>query len=348
MEQAAEILDKRGNAQRLYKNMLLFIAADETGMAELEAATREYLAWHSIQDEEEPLNLDAQQRRQVRNSLSTANNTVDTRLQEAYRWLITPSQPEPLGPIVLQENGIGGSDNFYNRAAQRLRNDDLLIRQLSPDVLLMELNNYIWGEDRGYEVGLKQLWAYFSQYCYLPRLFDEKVLIEAVRDGVQRLDAPFAYATGVDEAGYHTGVLLRRLGQVYFDDQSLLIHPKHVHEPPPPRTDLTPTPILAERRWNRNRWRRHCHRHREPYLQLTKKTVRYYGRVELDAQRIISEMDPIVEEVIQRLTELAGCDVRVTVEITAQKRDGFDEATVRTVSENGRTLKFDSFEFEEG
>ena len=119
MEQAAEILDKRGNAQRLYKNMLVFIAADDNGMAELEEAAREFLAWQSIQDEEEPLNLDAQQRRQVRNSLKTADNTVDTRLQEAYRWLITPTQPDPLGPIELQDNGIGGSDNLYNRAAQR-------------------------------------------------------------------------------------------------------------------------------------------------------------------------------------------------------------------------------------
>ena len=75
--------------------------------------------------------------------------------------------------------------------------------------------------------------------------------------------------------------------------------------------------------------------------------MRYYGRVRLDSQRVNKEMDLIVEEVIQRLTALVGCDVQITVEIEAQKPDGFDEATVRTVSENGRTLKFDSFDFEE-
>ncbi len=59
-------------------------------------------------------------------------------------------------------------------------------------------------------------------------------------------------------------------------------------------------------------------------------------------------MDVVVEELIQRLTELTGCEVEITVEISARKADGFDEGIVRTISENGRTLKFDAFEFEEG
>ena len=34
--------------------------------------------------------------------------------------------------------------------------------------------------------------------------------------------------------------------------------------------------------------------------------------------------------------------------MTARKAEGFDQATVRTISENSRTLKFDDFGFEEG
>lgn len=60
------------------------------------------------------------------------------------------------------------------------------------------------------------------------------------------------------------------------------------------------------------------------------------------------EMDIVVEEVIQRLTELTGCEVEIVVEVSARKPDGFDEGVVRTISENGRTLKFDTFGFEEG
>ncbi|MCL4805199.1 MAG: DUF499 domain-containing protein [Anaerolineae bacterium] len=344
MIQAAEILDKRGNAQRLFKNMLVFVAPDENGLLELEEAVREFLAWQSIKDEEEPLNLDAQQRRQVSNSLKTADSTIDSRLQEAYRWLIVPDQPEPLGPIELKAYGIGGSDNLYNRAAQRLRNDDLLIHHFSPDNLRMELDKFIWSDERGHEVGLKQLWAYFAQYCYLPRLFDESVLVQTVKDGVQRMDAPFAYVTGKDSGDYHTGVVIRKLGPVYFDEYSLLVHPDHlrVPAPPPPLPDLVPGPSPEPKEKNGEET---VLPHVSPKLR---RPVRYYGRVRLDSVRVTKEMDVVVEEVIQRLTELAGCEVEIVVEVSARKPDGFDEGVVRTISENGRTLKFDTFGFEEG
>jgi hypothetical protein len=55
----------------------------------------------------------------------------------------------------------------------------------------------------------------------------------------------------------------------------------------------------------------------------------------------------IVEEVVQRLTSQLGCDVEVSLEIEARKPDGFDEGTVRTISENSRTLKFEHYAFEE-
>ncbi|MFN2137709.1 MAG: ATP-binding protein, partial [Candidatus Promineifilaceae bacterium] len=348
LDAAREILDTRGSAQRLYKNMLVFMAAGANGMSALEEAVREFLAWQSIQDEEDALDLGTQQRRQVSNSLKTADNTVDTRLQEAYRWLITPTQPDPLGPINLQANQVSGSDNLYNRAAARLQNDELLIRHLSPYILRMELDNYIWSEDRGYEVGLKQLWNYFSQYCYLPRLFDENVLLQAVKDGVQRLDAPFAYAAGKDSAGYHTGLVFHTIGPVYFDDQSLLIHPDYVQEPPPPEPIIPPAPVPGDETGTETGEFGSDTSVPPPKPLPARRPVRYYGRVQLDPQRVTKEMDVVVEEIIQRLTELVGCDVDITVEITARKPDGFEEGIVRTVSENGRTLKFDSFEFEEG
>ena len=43
---------------------------------------------------------------------------------------------------------------------------------------------------------------------------------------------------------------------------------------------------------------------------------------------------------------LVGAEVEVTLEIKARRPEGFDEATIRTVSENSRTLKFEQFGFE--
>jgi hypothetical protein len=149
-----------------------------------------------------------------------------------YNWLLVPTQPDPLGAIEFQSSKISGDDNFYDRVARKLRNDGLLIYEWSPDILRMELDRYVWSEEKGWEIGLKQLWEYLAQYCYFPRLFDHEVLVKVVRDGIGRLDAPFAYATGKSEQGYHTGLAIRRLGSVYFDDASILVHPDHVSEPP--------------------------------------------------------------------------------------------------------------------
>jgi hypothetical protein len=322
--------------------MLVFAAPDQNDMEALKQAVREFLAWESINEEREPLNLDAQQSRQVRNSLEKADETANLRVRGSYSWLLTPVQPEPLGSIEFQANRISGDDNIYDRVARKLRQDGLLINEWSPDILRMELERYIWNEGNGWTVGLKQMWEYLAQYCYLPRLFDQDVLLTAVRNGIRRQDAPLAYATGVSDEGYHTGLLYKDSGQVYFDEQSILIHPDHlkIAPPPPPKPGTGPLTTLQVR---------------EPGPQIEtspptadepRLTTRYYGRVDLNPQRVNREMGLIVEEVIERLTSLVGCEVEITLEISARLPEGFDEATIRTVSENSRTLKFENFEFE--
>ena len=338
MQEARRFLESRGNAQRLYKNMLMFIAPDENDADALRLAVRDFMAWHSIHDEREELNLDAQQRRQVSTSLQKADETVDLRLRATYSWLLVPVQPDPLGAIELQASRISGDDNFYDRAARKLRNDGLLIYEWSPDILRMELDRYIWSDERGWEIGLKQLWEYLAQYCYLPRLFDREVLVKAVKDGVGRLDAPFAYATGKSEQGHHTGLIFRRLGSIYFDDTSILIHPDHIVEPP--EVKITPPSAIPTDRPGVGK----ATDEPEPAKKVLS---RYYGRVKIDPQRVNKDMGLIVEEVVERLTSQVGCEVEITLEIDAQRPEGFDEGTVRTISENSRTLKFEHHGFEE-
>ena len=48
------------------------------------------------------------------------------------------------------------------------------------------------------------------------------------------------------------------------------------------------------------------------------------------------------DEVISHLTALVGSEVTITLEIEAQVPNGIPENTVRTVTENSRTLKFDT------
>jgi hypothetical protein len=54
----------------------------------------------------------------------------------------------------------------------------------------------------------------------------------------------------------------------------------------------------------------------------------------------------VADEVISHLSGLVGAKVKVALEIEAQMPDGASEQVVRTVTENGRTLKFSSHGFE--
>ncbi|MCX6841674.1 MAG: hypothetical protein NTX53_05270 [candidate division WOR-3 bacterium] len=54
----------------------------------------------------------------------------------------------------------------------------------------------------------------------------------------------------------------------------------------------------------------------------------------------------IAQEVVQHLATLNDADVEINLEIQAKIPEGVPDKTVRDVTENCRTLKFDTFEFE--
>ncbi len=343
---AQETFETRGNAPRLHRNMLVFIAPDQIEVEALDKAVREFLAWYSIDSEEDQLNLDAQQRKQVKSALRRTDETVGLRLQGSYSWMIVPTQPDPTGAIEWQAFRITGDDSFYQRAARKLRQGELLISQWSPDNLSKEMDTFnLWGGNP--QVGIKQLWDYFTSYCYLPRLCDQDVLLDAIRDGIGRMDAPFGYATGVTAQGEYKGLAYRASSSIYFDGNSVLVRPDAAeHQIIQQQAVIdrkqavipTNTPATGS---NRNSLT-------VPIQQETEISIpsRFYGSVSVDPQRVNRELGMIVEEVIQRLTSLTGCDVEITLEIHANRPEGFDEATIRTISENSRTLKFNGYHFE--
>ena len=73
---------------------------------------------------------------------------------------------------------------------------------------------------------------------------------------------------------------------------------------------------------------------------------RFFGTVTLDAGRVGRDAAKVAEEVIAHLLSEAGAGVSVTLEIQASFPDGASVHTVRTVTENGRTLRFDSQGFD--
>jgi predicted AAA+ superfamily ATPase len=345
---AQAILESRGSAPRLYRNTLVFLAADKARLQDLDEALRRYVAWSSIVAEADALNLDPHQRRQAETQLKGADGAVTARLPETYQWLLVPEQATPQAPVTLQSTKLIGSEPLAARAAKRLRNDELLVANLNSTILRKHLDDVpLW---RGDHVPVRQLVEDFARYLYLPRLAGPEVLLRAMRDGIALLTwrtDTFAYAESHDDAAKRYRGL--RGGQdvaIESDSPGLLVKPEiaarqlDAEAPGPgPGTPFPPPPGPTGGKGVGESDPR-----RPPAVLRLR---RFHGSVRLDSARVGRDAGRIAEEVIAHLAGQLGAEVTVTLEIEARLPNGAGEQLVRTVTENSRTLKFDSQGFEE-
>ena len=68
--------------------------------------------------------------------------------------------------------------------------------------------------------------------------------------------------------------------------------------------------------------------------------------VRLDNTRVIRDLQRYLDEVIKHLSSTDNCNVELSLEVNAETPTGFSQETVRTVSENCRTLNVSNFGFE--
>ena len=161
--------------------MLIFVAPDAEQWSPLESGVRHYLAWESIIEDADELNLDTHQRREALRGKDQSNETLGMRLNEAYCWLLVPTQ-EGTDPIEWEATRMPGpQENPVAKAVKKVQNDEQLIPQWSPALLRMELDQWLWKEES--HIGLKRVWECFATYLYLPRLCNSEVLLDTVREG---------------------------------------------------------------------------------------------------------------------------------------------------------------------
>ena len=347
---AAAILQSRGNAPRILQNTLVFLAVDQTRLQDMDEAIRRFLAWSSILDERNELNLDPHQVRQAETQKKAADGAVVARLPEAYQWLLVPVQTSPQAAVQWQAFRVTGQEGLAVRASKKLRSEELLVPSLAGTRLRMELDRIpLW---RGDHVPVRQLAEDFARYVYLPRLSGPDVVAAAVRDGLGLLlwqQESFAYADSFDEAtsryrGLRCGV---RVDGVEYSGEGLVVQPevatKHQQaaaaavagtttKAAPEPTGSEPTGATGATGGGGTK---------QP-----PKATRFHGTVVLDAGRVGRDAGRIAEEVIAHLTGLVGSNVTVTLEIDATVPSGVPDNVVRTVTENSRTLKFSTHGFE--
>jgi hypothetical protein len=234
---------------------------------------------------------------------------------------------------------VTGQEPIPVRVSRKLKLEEGLITEYSGARLRMDLDRIpLW---RGDDVGTRELWSYYSQYLYLPRLRDENVLRGAIESGLSSLtpdEDSFAYAEGLDEdAKRYRGLHLSEHATAVIDSSSRVVKAgvarRQVDEerpppPPPPGRDGTGggvDPIQPPP---------------DPTPPSATKPRRFYGSVQLDPIRLSRDAGQIAEAIVQHLAGLVDANVEVRVEIQAESESGFPDEVVRTVTENANTLRF--------
>jgi len=359
-KEAQAILDNRGSSPRSYKNTLVFLAGDASRLKDLQAAIRQFLSWKSIWDEREQLNLDPFQSRQADTKRKNADDTVNVRIPETYQWLLVPNQPDTKGAIEWAETRLQGSDSLALRASKKLKGEEMLLVQMGGVRLRLELDRVpLW---RGNDVPVKKLVEDFATYLYLPRLRDSDVLIAAIREGLMLLtwqSETFAYAQSKDADGRYLGLVGGRTTAVQSEFGSLLVKSDIAVDQQRQDAEAAKakanngSAAVAETASNGE----------QSQLAEVGTTIetgtgtlqppepptyrRFHGAVQLDSLRVGRDASRIADEVIQHLSKYVGSNLEVTLEIRAELPDGATEKTIRDVTENCRTLRFNSFGFEE-
>lgn len=359
LETVTDILNNRGTSPRVYRNMLAFVAPDLDKLGALQQEVKRFIAWTSIMSDKDNLNLDGGQVRETQNNLNRSNDTVELRLKETYCWLLVPfiDQYEDMKTIQWEIADLGGgSDSIVTKAARKMLQAEQVITKWAPALLQMSLDEVLWRNDN--DIQIKKLWDYLCTYCYLPRLSSYSVLEEAICQGAAS-DEFFGIAAAYsqEKARY---VDLKFNQTVFTINQSdLLVKPgialeqKRKEEREAGNGNNggggtgTGTGNNGGNGGGAGTGGNSGGSGGNGGGEVTPAVTNRYFRMsaKLDTTRVNRDINTIVQEILQHLQAVDGAEVSLNLDIEVEAPEGIPSSTVRTVSENCRTLHISDFEF---
>lgn len=344
---AKALLEQRGNAARIYRNMVVFLAADQRQVEALTTAAAEFLAWQQLDGEKvHPLNLDPLNQKQVEDRLRDATARLDGAVREAYKQALVPVQSTPAAAIEFEAVRCDGADGIAERCSKKLVTSGMLSTAYSSEML----RNYLDGVLAPvWELGhctVKELWDVMARYTYLPRLVSADSLIEVLSEGAARMfwsTETWALAAGIDDSGKYIGLSegARPMGvnvtwlvvqpAVALAQQKKDAEDEEAVDDPEKEDDDDDTPDKPQQT--------------KPSQKPAPK--RFWGTKSLNASsaRLVREFEQVQNEVVAHLQRELGSEVTISVHIEVTNPNGFSEKTVRDVIANADTLKFDDRDF---
>ena len=343
---AREALLNRGDAGRVARNTLLFLAAKSDEIRALRDAVRKRLAWFSIVNGGEhgyKIEMAGERAAQAAASLRAADADMNAALVNAYRWALAPTQPDPLkaeyGFHHVQAPRSAGGD-VVQAAFDACVQEEQLADKIAPSQLANTLDQWVWSKDAAERVTVDALWDMLAGNVYMPRLRSKSVLQQCVLDGAEQ--GAFGYADAYADGEYENLRFGRRPQALGARESAsaVLVHPDAARDRAPqaqPSGDADPagsaTGATGTTPGGVTPWPSDP-TEPPPATGPARLTVRkrVAGEISLD------DLGLLRDEIIANLLRDGA---EVTIEITGSKPAGFSDGARRAVRENSAQLSLD-------
>ncbi|GED97172.1 DUF499 domain-containing protein [Gordonia crocea] len=358
LDWAKDVVDHRGDGNRTFKNSVVFVAADAKRAPELDKAVRDFIAWRYVHQNAESLGLGGQQTKQAKVRMDQVSEIVDTRLLDTYVWGIYPTQGAGDATYSIDSSSTGGTTtDLIERTARKL--EDQIATARAARLIRMDLDGPLAPAWENGSITAGELHSYYATYPYLTRLRDRETLFDgllSVDDEMYWETDGFAFADAYSaETGRFVGLRLPRDAEAAHIVESTLIIK-------PPIAQAQRTDEVKDYGDGDDGDKDSGDKDNEPQTDGAgsnsgdprppspgpapdQPKTRYFGSVTLDPNLPAKAFNEIHAEVLQHLS-VAGASVQITLDIETTAPGGFPENVVRTVRENGATLRFTQNEFE--
>jgi hypothetical protein len=302
------------------------------------------MAWEYILENKDSLNLDQHNIKVAGSRVAQAKQTVADSIREAYRWILVPSQEPGSSEIELESILINGEGTLAGRVTKKADAGEFVVRAFSPSLLRMQINRLNLWKDKPY-VPVDVVVGYFSQYVYMPKVVQPKVVVDAVwqLDDVLSIELDgFAYADSYDD-GRFVGLTVTAPSAVR--QGGLIVDPKVAQEQI--EKDTKPKESGAHGGTGEST-------ETGGSTGTTGETgtgatasggtaptvpTRFQATKELTTNRVVRDVGQIYEEVVSHFVT-SGIQVRVSIDIESDQLNKLTEDQRSAIRENLKTLGF--------
>lgn len=327
------------STQRRFRNTLIFVAADEAGLATALEVTRKALAWESIEkDARLKDQLTGAQAADVTEKARTHREAATRAVRTTWSHVFYPEKSETPGkPFDLHQTIISSRERpaipeaVYGKA----KSDGVVLERLGAERLWLALQP-IWAEDRPH-LPIAEAAEWFASYVYMPKTRDRVVLDAAIKDAVSQLTPKFGYADRFDDdAQRYVGLAWAKAPPELLPPEALLVSEAAARASMSAQAPVAGQTGPAAMTLNTASSTAGS----VNSSSAPGKPTRFFGSVEIDPTRPVRSFEAVLASVVTELQRTSGAKVKLVLEIEAQADAGFDEADVGVVRDNAKQLKF--------